>query len=93
MMFEVIGTWILLLITLAIGYYWGSGKKPIETLEKIKSDIKKSFTEVGPVNRPTSEVVIHMSDKRREEEDEAFKASFLKEHPELKEKIKELQKI
>jgi hypothetical protein len=68
-----------------VGYYTGVGKSPKELIKEIQIELKKRNTPVGPVNRPSPEKVIQFGNKQQQEEDEAFKESFLKEHPEVKE--------
>jgi hypothetical protein len=84
--FTIVTVWILTVVSLLVGYLIGS-QKGLKDLQKsvhanIQS-IKQNLTPVGPVNRPPPETVNQWQDKRRVDEDEAFKASFLKDHPEM----------
>lgn len=80
--FDILALVFSVLSSLVLGYYLGQGKKPKEVYDDIAHigrEIKKRRTPVGAVNRPSAEKVILWSTPEKEEQDEAFKASFKKD--------------
>ena len=98
---EIFIVWITTILSIAIGILIANIYREEKKLDmdgitssakKLVNKVKQKATSVGPVMRPSAERVILMHDKRREEDDEAFKESFLREHPEMKQEIERLKK-
>jgi hypothetical protein len=62
-----------------VGYFSGRQTNPKEVYDKVASVIKRRSTPVGTVARPSAEKVLLWSKPNEEEEQDAFKESFIKD--------------
>jgi len=77
--FDILALGFISISCFIVGYMAGKRTDIKEEYEQVKKQIKKSTAQVGPINRPSPEKVIQWTKPSQEEEDEAFKASFIKD--------------
>lgn len=75
------------MVSLAIGYAFGSHQSPNELITEVKKKIQLAKEPSGGINRPDPDTVNRWQDKDQLEQDEQFKAEFLKAHPEFQKTI------